>query len=131
MALQTATTSTAVIVPRWHTFAPERVTGELGTDIRRGLSSQEAAKRLQTCGPNALQAVGKASWYVVLTRQFMDVLIFILMIAAVISVAVGEMTDAATILVIIVLNSALGFVQEWRAEQAIAALRRNRIARRP
>ena len=59
-----------------------------------------------------------------MARQFVDVLIFILFVAAAISVAVGAMADAVTILVIVVLNGVLGFVQEWKAERAIEALQR-------
>ena len=58
----------------------------------------------------------------ILARQFVDVLIAILLIAAVISLALGEISDALTILVIVLLNGLLGFVQEWKAGQAIEAL---------
>jgi len=74
--------------------------------------------------PTPWKPGAKVHWYTVLARQFVDVLIFILIVAAAISIAVGEMADAITIMVIVVLNGVLGFVQEWKAERAIEALQR-------
>lgn len=110
--------------PAWHSMDAEAVLTGLRTDSRHGLSTGEAARRLQQQGPNTLETGRKVHWYTVLARQFVDVLIFILILAAVISVAVGEMADAITIMVIVVLNGVLGFVQEWKAERAIEALQR-------
>lgn len=93
------------------------------SQLSDGLSTQEAADRLQECGANALLATDKVPWYMVLlARHFIDVLIAILLIAAAISLALGEVGDAVTILVIVELNGILGFVQEWKAERAIEAL---------
>jgi Ca2+-transporting ATPase len=100
------------------------VAGELATDLEAGLTEEEAARRLERYGPNVLEAGGRTPWYIVLGRQFLDVLILILGIAAVVSIALGEVTDAITIVVILILNGVLGFVQEWRAEQAIEALQK-------
>jgi Ca2+-transporting ATPase len=108
---------------QWHAVTGADAVSTLDTDARRGLTEVEAADRLQRYGANRIQEVHVARWYQVLARQFTDVLIIILLVAAVISFAVGEVTDAITILVIVVLNGALGFVQEWRAEQALDALR--------
>ena len=96
----------------------------LHTDSRNGLSAREADRRFQQHGPNTLETGRKAHWHMVLARQFVDVLIFILIAAAAISLAVGEMADAVTIMVIVLLNGILGFVQEWKAERAIEALQR-------
>ena len=85
--------------------------------VHLGLPS---AQRLQQYGANTLQTVNRVPWYVVLVRQFIDVLILILLVAAAISLVAGEFTDAMVILIILVLNGALGFVQEWRAEKAHA-----------
>ncbi|MDA0733048.1 MAG: HAD-IC family P-type ATPase, partial [Chloroflexi bacterium] len=108
----------------WHSINIDDAVARLDSHLGNGLSSGEAAQRLQAHGPNTLQAVKSTAWYTVLVRQFTDVLIFILMVAAVISLAVGEVTDAIVIAIILVLNGVLGFVQEWKAEQAIAALQR-------
>ncbi|VAV83644.1 Cation-transporting ATPase, E1-E2 family [hydrothermal vent metagenome] len=108
----------------WHALDLKGVTEELKTDPARGLSEDEARGRLGQYGPNALQRVKLTPWYGVLARQFTDVLIIILLVAAAISFSIGEVADALTILVIVVLNSILGFVQEWKAEKAMEALQR-------
>ncbi|MBT8165292.1 MAG: HAD-IC family P-type ATPase [Acidimicrobiia bacterium] len=110
--------------PACHALAPELVGGELNTDLVAGLSHGEAERRLERYGPNVLEAAGRTPWYVVLGRQFVDVLILILGVAAIVSIALGEAADAITIGIILVLNGVLGFVQEWRAEQAIEALQK-------
>lgn len=99
------------------------VARSLGADIAHGLTSQEVDERLQRYGSNSLQATAATRWYQVLIRQFTDILILILVVAAIISIAVGELTDAITIFAIVVLNGALGFAQEWKAERALEALR--------
>ena len=71
-----------------------------------------------------MAAVRRKRWYQILTRQFTNVLIIILLIAAAIAFIVGEAGDAVTILAIVVLNGILGFIQEWKAERAMEALQR-------
>jgi Ca2+-transporting ATPase len=105
-----------------YNLAVEEAIAALNTHPSDGLSTHEATHRLQEYGPNALLATDKVSWHTVLARQFIDVLIAILLVAAVISLALGEVGDAITILVIVVLNGLLGFAQEWKAERAIEAL---------
>ncbi len=111
-------------VPAWHALDLRSVTDELATDPVKGLSEEDAGRRLESYGTNTLQSVKKTHWYVVLARQFTDVLIIILLAAAAVSLVVGEMADAVTIMVIIVLNGVLGFIQEWKAEKAMEALQR-------
>jgi Ca2+-transporting ATPase len=108
----------------WHALEAAEVVDRQATDARRGLDAEEAARRLERDGPNAFEAARKTPWQAILARQFLSVLILILVIAAVISFAVGETVDAIAILAIVVLNGILGFVQEWRAEEALEALRR-------
>ena len=84
----------------------------------------EAVRRLADVGANALRDVGRATWLAILLRQFTDILVIILAVAAIVSALVGAIGDSSTILAIVVLNGALGFVQEWRAEKAMEALRR-------
>jgi len=106
----------------WHAQQASTVSAELRSDPTTGLDAGEVAKRLEQFGPNRLVTAGGVAWYRVLLRQFHDVLIGILAVAAGVSVAIGEVLDASAILAILVLNGLLGFVQEWRAEQALAAL---------
>ena len=108
----------------WHSLSPQEVVRQLSTDQERGLSLDEVLQRQRHYGPNRLQAAKRIRWYQVLARQFLDVLIGILLLAAIVSLAVGETGDAITILAIVMLNGALGFVQEWKAEKAMAALQR-------
>ena len=92
-------------------------------DAPAGLSSVEARARLERFGPNRLTAARGASAWSILLRQFASVLIVILLVAAVIAAVMGETVDAVAIMLIVVLNGALGFAQEWRAERTLEALR--------
>lgn len=107
-----------------HTKTIEEIVEYFKSDIKNGLSQKEAEKRAALYGSNELKTMPKKPWYVIFLRQFTDLLIIILFVAAAISLAVGETADAITIFVIIVLNGVLGFVQEYKAENAIEALKR-------
>ncbi|MDJ0498252.1 MAG: cation-translocating P-type ATPase [Acidimicrobiia bacterium] len=89
----------------------------------RGLAAAEATQRLSTIGPNELEASESASPWALLVAQFKNVLIIILLIAVGLSVALGEGIEAVVIGVIVVFAVLLGFIQEYRAERAIEALR--------
>jgi hypothetical protein len=96
----------------------------LNTDAERGLARSEAARRLGGCGPNELEdRGGKGSWSILL-EQFTSLMVAILIVAAVVSAALGDYEDSAAIAVIVTLNTALGFTQEYRAERAMAALKK-------
>jgi Ca2+-transporting ATPase len=106
----------------FYSDSPERAAARVGSDMVAGLSDEEAANRLQQHGPNALQRVGARSWQSVLLGQFVDLLILILLAAALVSLVIGHPGDAVTILAVVLLNGCLGFVQEWRAEKSLEAL---------
>lgn len=89
----------------------------------RGLTSAEAARRLAEHGENRITAGQTISPLRILLRNFQSLLVVILMAAAILAAALGEMIDAAAIGFIVILNGLLGFAQEWRAERAIEALR--------
>ncbi len=108
----------------WYTYSVQEVVRRWHTDAKRGLSAQEAQKRLQVYGPNRLRRIKKTPWYLIFVRQFTDVLILILFVAAIISIMVGETTDAITIFVIIILNGILGFIQEYKADTEIFKLQK-------
>jgi len=109
---------------QWQTKNIKEVIEAFESDIRTGLSSEECRKRVDQYGSNELVRIARTPWYKVFLRQFTNVLILILFVAAGISLVIGEMGDAITILVIIVLNGILGFIQEYKAENAIEALRK-------
>ncbi len=108
----------------WHTWKAETVIATVNTHQNRGLSTAEAERRLHEHGLNSIMIYGRTPLYRVFGRQFFDVLIGILLVAAVISLAIGKVGDAVTILVIVILNGFFGFIQEWKAEQAIEALQK-------
>ncbi len=89
-----------------------------------GLSNDEAAARLDRFGPNELVEKRKAPAWVVFLRQFGDLMIMVLIAAAVISGIIGDLTDTIIIFLIILLNAILGFAQEYRSEKAMAALKK-------
>jgi len=100
---------------------------ELFTEFKsqkEGISPSEADKRIEEYGPNALLEKKKKPVWVLFLVQFKDFMILILAAAAIISGIVGDLTDTIIILVIIVLNAVLGFVQEYRAEKAMESLKK-------
>lgn len=108
----------------WHALAPADVAARLGGDPEAGLSAAEAARRLEAGGRNAIEEPPSVPWWRLLVRQFQEVVIGILLVAAVVAGAVGEWADAAAILAIVVVNGMIGFLQEERAQRALGALRR-------
>jgi Ca2+-transporting ATPase len=90
----------------------------------KGLDSAEAEERQKKYGKNELVEKKKISAFVLLMHQFKDVLVIILLLAAAISFAVGDLKDAIVILIIVLLNAIIGFVQEYRAEKAMEALKK-------
>lgn len=92
--------------------------------MTKGLSSAEAAKRLAKNGRNTLGTEKKASRLKMFTGQFRDVMVMILLAATAVSFVMGEYSDAVTIMIIVVLNAALGFVQEYRTERTIESLKK-------
>ncbi|HNR08905.1 MAG TPA: cation-translocating P-type ATPase [Saprospiraceae bacterium] len=90
----------------------------------QGLSAEEAALRLKEFGPNRLVETKKKPAWLLFLRQFMDFMILVLILAAGISAFLGDLIDTIIILVIVLLNAIVGFVQEYRAEKAIDALKK-------
>ena len=94
------------------------------TDLKIGLSSPEVKKRLDEVGPNQLEEKkGRTPWDMFL-GQFKDVLVLILLISALVSFILGEVSDAIVIAIILILNATLGVVQEYKAEKSLAALKK-------
>jgi Ca2+-transporting ATPase len=108
----------------WHLMDVPQILKELNTDPQNGLTSQEIENRIEKHGYNELKKEDRVSPLVIFTNQFKNVLILILLIATVLSALVGEMFDAVLILVIVTFCALLGFLQEYKAEQAIEALKK-------
>jgi Ca2+-transporting ATPase len=106
----------------WHTESVEATLRALDA-VPLGLTFAEAEARLARHGPNALPEGRRRSPLRMLADQFADFMILVLVAAAVVSGIVGEPSDTIAIFVIVLLNAVIGFVQEWRAERAMAALR--------
>jgi len=111
-------------VTDWHRLETSEILSQLHSDAASGLSTAEAQRRLTEHGPNELSERGRKSPWRILWEQLTGLMVVILIIAAVVSAALGDWKDAIAILAIVVLNAALGFSQEFRAEKAMAALKR-------
>ncbi len=105
-------------------MSTDEVIRVFSTDVEQGLTSSEAALRLTKRGRNELQEKERPGFLALLGGQFNNFLVIVLIVAAVISLALGEWLDAIAILVIVVLNAIVGVVQESKAEQALAALKK-------
>ncbi|NLW01484.1 MAG: calcium-transporting P-type ATPase, PMR1-type [Clostridiales bacterium] len=108
----------------WHVMSIEEVEEKLSTSFDKGLSKDEAQQRLEEYGPNELEQKERKSVFSMLFDQFKDFMVIVLMAAAVISGALGEITDSIIIMLIVILNAILGVVQEYKAEQSLEALKR-------
>src|SRR3989338_2450183 len=100
---------------------PEQILEEFKT-TDKGLSKEEAQKRLLEYGPNELKATKKETAWQMFFEQFKSLMIIILIVASIISAAFGEINDAIVIIVIVIINAIVGFVQEHKAEKALEAL---------
>ena len=108
----------------WHSIEAPQVLKELDTDLHKGLTEEEVKRRLEKYGYNELKKEEKISPFTLFINQFKNILIIILIVAIVLSALVGEVVDAAIIAVIVVFCAALGFIQEYRAERALEALKK-------
>jgi Ca2+-transporting ATPase len=107
----------------WHSLEPEQILHELNSDSHRGLTAEEVRSRLEKYGYNELQREEKVSPWTLFLNQFKNALIVILLVAIVLSAIVGEYVDAVIIAAIVIFCAILGFVQEYRAERALEALK--------
>ena len=107
----------------WHTLTAEAATHALDTDATAGLGAAEVAQRQARVGPNRLTETPPRPAWLRLLDQFRSLLIVVLLLAAVLAWAIGDLKDAIVILVVVLLNALLGFYQEHRAERTLAALK--------
>ena len=107
-----------------HSKPTEDLVSAFQTHLDQGLTQQEAQDRLRKFGPNELMERPRPGFFALLWDQFNNYLVIILIIAALVSLALGEYVDSIAIMVIVVLNAVVGVIQESKAEQALAALKK-------
>ena len=117
--IQSQTPTTA-----WHQLDLARCAAQLNTDIALGLSQAEAESRLIKYGPNQLAQAPPRSPWLKLLDQFKNLLVLVLIGAALLAGAIGDVKDAVVILIVVAFNAGLGFYQEHRAEATLAALKK-------
>src|SRR5688500_5147508 len=108
----------------WHTLPVEEAARHLGGDAKQGLSSEVATQRLQQHGPNELEEKKGRSKFAIFVAQFKSLIILLLAIATAVAFAIGDILEAVSILAVMVLNALIGFFTESKAEDAMAALKK-------
>lgn len=106
----------------WFAKPQEEVLKEFNVDPATGLASEEAEARIAQYGPNKLKGKPKKSLIALFLAQLQDMLIYVLLGAALITIVIGEYVDAIIILLVVIINAVIGVVQEYKAEKAIEAL---------
>ncbi|HFD2039449.1 TPA: calcium-transporting P-type ATPase, PMR1-type [Clostridium perfringens] len=107
----------------WYKKSKNEILQELDVDEKNGLSSTEALRRLEKYGKNKLETKKNKTLFKQFLSQLKDVMIYILIIAAIISAFLGEISDALIILLVIIINAVIGVIQESKAEKALDALK--------
>lgn len=107
----------------WHTLEADETLDRLQTDLQRGLTTTEAEQRLQRFGTNELIDRGGVSPWRILWSQVTSIMVVILIVAGVIAAILGDVEDTVVILALVVINTVIGFTQEYRAERSMAALK--------
>ncbi len=107
----------------WHTRSATDVVSALSSDAERGLSGNEVRARSAKYGLNQLAQAQKRSLWTLLLYQFRSLIVLLLVSAAAVAVALGDVIEAAAIFAVIILNAAIGFFTEWKARSALNALR--------
>lgn len=108
----------------WHALEVSQMLQLLGIVPESGLSTDEAARRREIYGPNIIEKERRISPFKIFARQFMNLMIIILLVATLISAFLGEVIDAIVIFVIVLVATTLGFTQEFRSEKIVAALKK-------
>ncbi len=109
--------------PVWHALTPEDALKQQDSS-RQGLDEGELRRRRETYGPNTLPSRKRPTLLRIVLNQFTNPLIYVLLAAAVVAFAIGDLKDAVFILLVVVLNAVIGTIQEWKAESSAAALQR-------
>ena len=110
--------------PLWHTRSADEAISVLRSNAEYGLSEDAARALLAEVGPNQLAQSFKRSLWTIALYQFRSLIVLLLVTAAVVALVLGDIIEAGAIVVVIILNAAIGFITEWKAESALTALRR-------
>ena len=113
----------------WHALSLAEAFERLQANDAQGLTMVEAAQRLTQYGPNTLAQARERSAWSILVAQFQSIIVALLVVATVIAFAMGEAIEGIAILVVIVINAAIGFLTEWKAQQALSALQQQSVKR--
>jgi Ca2+-transporting ATPase len=108
----------------WHKQSAETILRALGTTADQGLCDKDATEKLRLVGPNEIAATESTNVGRLLLHQLSNFMIVLLIVAAIVSGVIGDIIDTIAIVVIVVLNASVGVFQEYRAQRAIAALRK-------
>ena len=114
----------ALAAEPWHSNPVETLERKLETHAAQGLTPEEAARRLKEIGPNELREAPRPPFWRLVLAQFTSFVVMILIVASALSAVLGEWVEAIAILAIVLLNAIIGVVQERRAEEALAALKK-------
>ena len=119
----------AVCLPTWHMLDVDEAINLLHVEAATGLQLQQTQTRAVTHGPNRLAEKPPRSPWLLFFGQFKNFLIVVLILAAALAAGIGKITDAAVILTVLLLNAALGFYHEYRAEQSRTWARSRKCSR--
>jgi len=109
---------------QWHCLSVHEVAASLRVDPARGLAASQVKHRLRRHGPNRLRQAKAIPWFRVLADQFRNIVVVLLAAAAAICLVIGEQLEGYSILVVLLLNGAIGFVTEYKANRAVEALQK-------
>ena len=121
---ETVSVSAATPTSSWHTQEATSILQQLAVKTDQGLDATTVAKRIETYGTNELVEKGITSPWAILWEQLTNPLVLLLLLAAGISLVLGKVDSVIAIMAIVILNAVLGVFQEYRAEQAMAALKK-------
>jgi Ca2+-transporting ATPase len=127
IATQLAETKSSEPVEPWHQLSIEETARRLSTDVVHGLTTADVAPRRAQYGPNALVSRKRRSLLAIFAHQFQSLVVGLLLVAGGVAMVLGDHIEAVAILVVIVLNALIGFVTEWKAEQALEGLRKETV----
>lgn len=121
--MEALTPSTNKKFSHWHTMSTDALLDVQKSNLKKGLSLEDVQERLTKYGPNALPEHKRKSVFALFLKQFQSPLIYLLLAAAIIAFLLNEVSDAAVILVVVLLNSLIGAIQEGKAERSLESLR--------